>query len=287
MTLKQKAAFVRAGTLCAALFLGSFDLSFAQETVVAKIGELEITESDLKFAEEELGSQFSSVSAENRKAAILAELVDIKLMAKAAEENGVADTDAFKQRMQFLRDQALRIAHFEDKVVNSITDDEIKARYEKEVAATEPEREIRARHILLKTEEEAKAIVGELDGGADFAELAKEKSTGPTGSKGGDLGFFGKGQMVPEFYEAAIALADGEYSKEPVKTQFGWHVIKREESRDRALPTFDQVKDQFRQIVMREKYKSLLETARESSEVEILDADLKEKIEKARATAQE
>jgi peptidyl-prolyl cis-trans isomerase C len=288
MSLTQTVArLAGAGIVIAGLVMGAVSGAVGQETVIAKIGDEEITQTDLEFAEEELGQRFSSVSEENRSAAILAELIDIKLMAKAAEAGGTAETEAFKRRMAFLRDQALRIAHFETNVLAGITDEEIQARYDKEVAATEPEKEIRARHILLKTEEEAKAVIEELDGGADFAETAKEKSTGPTGSKGGDLGFFGKGQMVPEFYEAAVALADGEYTKQPVKTQFGWHVIKREESRDQALPAFEQVKEQFRQLVMQEKYRALIDSVREDGSVEILDADLKEKIDRARTSAQQ
>ena len=111
-----------------------------------------------------------------------------------------------------------------------------------------------ARHILVKTKEEAEAIIKELDAGADFAKLAKEKSTGPVRPEGGDLGFFSPGQMVPAFEKAAFALKAGKYTKEPVKTQFGWHVIKVEEKRNAPPPEFDQVKDQVRQLVLREKY---------------------------------
>jgi peptidyl-prolyl cis-trans isomerase C len=118
-------------------------------------------------------------------------------------------------------------------VVDPVSDADIKARYEQEIAAVPPEEEISARHILLETEEAAKAVIAELDAGKDFAELAKEKSTGPSAAQGGDLGFFTKGRMVPEFEAAAFdALTPGEYGKEPVKTQFGWHVIKVEERRE-------------------------------------------------------
>jgi peptidyl-prolyl cis-trans isomerase C len=126
---------------------------------------------------------------------------------------------------------------------------DIKARYDKEVAATPPEEEISARHILVETEEEAKALITELDAGKDFAELAKEKSTGPSAGQGGDLGFFTKGRMVPEFEAAAFEITPGEYGKEPVKTQFGWHVIKVEERRETAPPAFEEVADQVRQLV--------------------------------------
>jgi len=136
---------------------------------------------------------------------------------------------------------------------------------------------------LLKTEEEALAVISELDGGKDFAELAKEKSTGPTGPNGGDLDFFGKGQMVPEFEEAAFALEMGEYTKAPVKTQFGFHVILKEEERDAPLPTFEAAQDEVRQIVLREKYFSLIEAEREAAVIDVLDEDLKAAMDAARS----
>jgi len=162
----------------------------------------------------------------------------------------------------------------------NISDEEVKARFEKEIAAIEPEQELRARHILVKTAEEANAIIAELDGGADFVELAKTKSTGPSGPQGGDLGFFGKGQMVPPFEAAAFALEAGAYTKAPVQTQFGFHVIKLEEKRDRPLPKFEEVQDQMRQVVLRERYLETVKEARSLSNVEILDEELKASYEK-------
>ena len=120
-------------------------------------------------------------------------------------------------------------------VAGKITDAEIRARYDQEVAATPPVNEVQARHILVKTKEEALDVIKQLDGGADFEKLANEKTNDPSGkTTGGDLGWFGPGQMVPEFEKAAFALNAGEYTKEPVQTQFGWHVIKVEDKRDAA-----------------------------------------------------
>jgi peptidyl-prolyl cis-trans isomerase C len=150
-----------------------------------------------------------------------------------------------------------------DQVVESISASDVKARYDKEVAATPPEEEISARHILVEAEEEAKALITELDAGKDFAELAKEKSTGPSAGNGGDLGYFTKGRMVPEFEAAAFALEKGQYGKEPVKTQFGWHVIKVEErpglsaaGHSKRLPT------RFARWSLRERYGELIREAR-------------------------
>jgi peptidyl-prolyl cis-trans isomerase C len=127
----------------------------------------------------------------------------------------------------------------------------------------------------VKTEQEAKDVIKQLDGGKDFAELAKEKSTDPNKADGGDLGYFTKGRMVKEFEDAAFSLEKGTYSKTPVKTDFGFHVIKVEDKRDAPPPPLDQVKDQVRQLVMRDKYLALLAKAKETSKVDIMDETLR------------
>jgi peptidyl-prolyl cis-trans isomerase C len=261
-----------------ALFTGFGSLQ-AQENVVAKVGDVEITERDLAFAQTDLGEQFAQVPEELRKAAILNALIDIKLLALLAQDAGIADTEQFKARLAFLRDRALHSSYFQEKVLEAVTDEEVKARYDSEIAAMQPEMQIHARHILVKTEEEARAVIGEIEAGKPFDEAAKEHSTGPTGPNGGDLGFFGKGQMVPEFEQAAFALAVGEITKDPVQTQFGWHVIKKEEERTQPPPEFEAVQNQVRQVLMREKYSEIVGEAREAQKVEILDEALRKQIE--------
>jgi len=169
--------------------------------------------------------------------------------------------------------------------VDAISEADIKARYEKEVAAQPPEEEVKARHILVKTKEEAEDIIKQLDKGADFAKLAKEKSTGPSADKGGELGFFTKDQMVPEFSKAAFALKPGEYTKEPVKTQFGWHVIQVEDKRTTPPPPLDQVADQVKQVLMRERYFDVLKDARKNMKVDVKDPTLKKDFDAANANA--
>jgi peptidyl-prolyl cis-trans isomerase C len=207
--------------------------------------------------------------------AALSSIIDVKLLAADASKEGLQDTADFKQRLAFLTDRELHNAYFKKHVVDSVTPEEVKARYDKEVAAIEPQDEIRARHILVKTEDEAKAIIAELDAGKDFVEIAKEKSTDPNKSEGGDLGYFAKGRMVPEFEAAAFALEKGAYTKTPVKTQFGYHVIKVEDKRKQQPPALDQVEGQVRQLVMRDKYLDLLEKAKAAAPVDITDAALK------------
>ena len=245
------------------------------DPVVATVAGVEILASELAMAEGDLDPQFSRLPDEQRRVAALAAVIDIKTLARKAEAEELDETEEFKKLMAFQRDRALHNAIFKSNVVDPVSDADIKARYDEEVAATPPEEEVSARHILLKTEEEAKAVIAELDEGKDFAELAKEKSTGPSAAQGGDLGYFTKGRMVPEFEAVAFELKAGEYAKEPVETQFGWHVIKVEDRRATAAPAFEEVADQVRQVVMRERYAELIRAAREEIEIEVLDPDLK------------
>ena len=245
------------------------------DPVVAKVGAVEIHESELKLAIAGLDPQLANLPDDQKRVAALSSIIDVKLLATDADKEGLKDSADFKQRLAFLTDRELHNAYFKKHVVDAVTPEEVKARYEKEIAAITPEDEIRARHILVKTEEEAKAIIKDLDAGKDFVEIAKEKSTDPNKSEGGDLGYFSKGRMVPEFEAAAFALEKGAYSKEPVKTQFGFHVIKVEDKRKQQPPALDQVEPQVRQLVMRDKYLELLEKAKAAAPIDIQDAALK------------
>lgn len=247
----------------------------AADPVIAKVGAVEIHESELKLAIAGLDPQLANLPDEQKRVAALSSIIDVKLLATDADKEGLKDNPDFKQRLAFLTDRELHNAYFKKHVVDAVTPEEVKARYDKEVAAVKPEDEIRARHILVKTEEEAKAIIADLDAGKDFVEIAKEKSTDPNKSEGGDLGYFAKGRMVPEFEEAAFALEKGAYSKAPVKSQFGFHVIKVEDKRKQQPPALEQVEAQVRQLVMRDKYLELLEKAKAAAPIDIQDAALK------------
>lgn len=254
--------------------------------VVAKVGGIEITTNELAIAGADLQQQFANVPAEQRQAAVLSALIDIKLLAKKAMDAGMEDEADFRARMEFLRSRTLHNQYFQETISDSISDEEVKARYDAEIAAIEPQQQVKARHILVETEEEANEVIKLLDDGADFAELAKEKSTGPSGPSGGDLGYFGKGQMVPEFEQAAFSLDNGTYTKKPVKTQFGWHVILKEEERDQPPPALEAVAEQVRQVLLRERYFNIVESAREETDVEILDEALERQIEDSRKAMQ-
>ncbi|WP_395449986.1 peptidylprolyl isomerase [Aminobacter sp. UC22_36] len=248
--------------------------------IVATINGQNVTEADISLAEQDLGQQFGNLPPEQRRAAALSSIIEIRLMAAQAVEKGLDKDADFQRRLAFLDQRALHGELVEKEVAGKITDDEIRARYDKEIAAQKPVNEVHARHILVKTKEEADAIIKKLDGGDDFQKLANDNTTDPSGkTSGGDLGFFGPGQMVPEFEKAALALEIGAYTKAPVQTQFGWHVIKVEDKRSQQPPAFDAVKDQVRSLLIREKYIELVKQVRTAGKIEITDPALKKAID--------
>ena len=248
--------------------------------VVATIGGQAITEADLTLAENDLDQQFAQLPPEQRRAAALSAIIEIRVLAAKAVENGLDKDPDFQKRTAFLQQRALHSEFVDKEVASKVTDDEVRARYDKQMADTPPVNEVKARHILVKTNEEALEIVKQLDAGGDFEAIAKEKSadTG-SGAQGGDLGYFGPGQMVPEFEKAAFALEIGAYTKEPVQSQFGWHVIKVEDKRAQQPPAFDAVKEEVRNLVFRENYFAMVGDLRKAAKVDVTDPDLKKAVD--------
>jgi peptidyl-prolyl cis-trans isomerase C len=223
-----------AATIVVALLAGP---ALAQDdTVVATVNGQPVTEADIALAESELDQQFSQLAPDQRRAAAMSAIIEIRLAARRAEEAGLADTDEFERRMELLRQRALHAAFIEHEVAAQVTEEALRARYDREVAGLELSEEVRARHIIVETEEEAADIIAQLDAGGDFEELAREHSRDGAAQQGGDLGYFARGQMVPEFEQVVFDMEVDSYTDEPVETQFGWHVIQlvdRRERRDR------------------------------------------------------
>ncbi|WP_316356775.1 peptidylprolyl isomerase [Devosia sp.] len=245
------------------------------DAVVATVGGEPITEADLSFAAEDLTQELSQMPAEQRKPFLLRVLIDMKVMAKAGKDAGMADTPLFQQRLNYLEERALRRAFFAETIANAVTEETVRAEYDKFVAEFTPADEIRASHILVAEEAEANAIKAELDGGADFATLAKEKSIDPGAANGGDLGFFGKGMMVAPFEAAAFALADVGQVSAPVQSQFGWHIIRLEEKRQSAPPAFEQVAGQLQQQLLMTTFDDTVARLMDGVAIDIPDAALK------------
>src|ERR1700731_1984226 len=238
--------------------------------VLAKVNGAEIRQSDLALAEEELGPSLAQMDPATKKENVLSFLIDMKIVAKAAEDKKVENNEDFKKRLAFTRNRLLMDSLLASEGKAATTDEAMKKVYEDASKQISGEQEVHARHILVETEDEAKAIEDELKKGADFAELAKKKSKDPGASDGGDLGFFTKNQMAPEFSAVAFALEPGKISA-PVKSQFGWHIIKVEEKRNCKAPDFDQVKSQIETYVTRKAQADYVAKLREAAKIERMD----------------
>lgn len=264
------AAAAATGCLALALFTVLPLRAEDSNPVLAKVNGSEIRQSDVALAEEELGPSLAQMDPSTKKENVLAFLIDMKIVAKAAEDKKIENSEDFKKRLAFTRNRLLMDSLLSSEGKAATTDDAMKKVYEDASKQIAGEQEVHARHILVETEDEAKAIEADLKKGTDFAELAKKKSKDPGASDGGDLGFFTKDQMVPEFSAVAFSLEPGKIS-DPVKTQFGWHIIKVEEKRNRKAPDFDQVKSQIETYVTRKAQADYVAKLREAAKVERMD----------------
>lgn len=249
------------------------------DTVVATVNGLEITVGHMIMARSSLPPQYQQIPDEQLFENLLNQMIQQAAIASTA--------DGLSRRGEFVVENTRRSQYVEDAIAaelsEALTEDALQAAYQEAYASAEPEQEFSAAHILVETEEKAAELKAEIDQGADFAELARAHSTGPSGPNGGDLGWFGKGMMVPEFEEAVLALQPGDVSG-PVQTQFGWHLVKLNEVREKGAPELDAVRGELVQQIQRETIQRLVETASDGadivrSEVEIApsvisDADL-------------
>jgi peptidyl-prolyl cis-trans isomerase C len=240
--------------------------------VIAKVDGTEIRQSDLIAAEEEIGQNVPPMPPEAKREYLLTYLTDMLIVAKAAEARKLGDTPEFKRKMEIARTKLLMDAILTAEAKAAVTDEAMKKVYAEATKQMGEEQEVRARHILVETEDQAKAILADLKKGGDFAKIAKEKSKDPgAAAQGGDLGYFSKEQMVPEFAEVAFKLDKGKLS-DPVKSQFGWHIILVEDKRTKPVPEFDKVKDQIETYVQRKAQSDLVTKLRAEAKVEKMDA---------------
>ncbi len=246
---------------------GSATPVVSKENAVASVNGAYISKTSLESLEKELAQRSQGKSFPKEK--LIDELIQRELLIQDATQKKLDQTPEYNEQLATIKQSLLSQAAIQNYIKsNPLTDAELQAEYDKNI--TKAGDEYQASHILVKTEEEAKAIIADLTKGADFAELAKKKSTGPSGPKGGDLGWFASGQMVPPFSEAVIALEDNKFTTEPVKTQFGYHVILRKGSRSQTPPSFDSVKEQIRPMLQRQKIQTFLTTLRSQAQVEVL-----------------
>jgi len=238
--------------------------------VVARVNGVDIHMNDIAFAEEEIGSNMPQIPPDQKRDYLITYLTDVIIVSQAAEKQKLDQRDDVRSRLAFDHNRVLMEALLQDAGKAALTDDAMHKVYDEAVKQMGNEEEVHARHILVPTEDEAKAIEDQLKKGADFAALAKEKSKDPGAADGGDLGYFTKDQMVPEFADAAFKLEKGQIS-DPVHTQFGWHIIKVEDKRTKPTPTFDQVKAQLTNYVEHRAQAELVDNLRKTATIERLD----------------
>lgn len=263
--MQKPLTFIATAALSLAL---SLPLAAQQEmdvnTVVATVNGKEITLGHMIVARASLPEQYQQLPDDVLFKGILDQLV---------QQSALADTfegDLPSRVTLSIENETRSLTAgevIEDLLATPLDEAEVKAAYDEQYAAEDMGEEFNASHILVETEEEAKAIKEELEGGADFAEMAREKSTGPSGPGGGSLGWFGKGMMVPAFENAVIGMEAGAIS-DPVQTQFGWHVIKLNETRKAEAPALDSVREEIEMQLRQTRVQQHIESVTEAAEVD-------------------
>ncbi|MFI5000470.1 MAG: peptidylprolyl isomerase, partial [Reyranellales bacterium] len=240
-----------------------------KDPIVATINGQPVRLSELEVAQQALPPQYRNMPLQSVFPALLDRIIDSKLVVQDGRKNRVGDDPAFKKRMVFVEEQVIQDFWLQREIAKKVTPEKMQQRYAERLKSMPPEEEVHARHILVATEDEAKALIAELKKGAAFDKLAKDKSTDKaSGAEGGDLGWFKRSDMVKEFADAAFALKKGELSEAPIKTQFGYHVILLEDSRQAPPPAFEELSEQIREELARETVTAMLTQLRGNAKIE-------------------
>ncbi|MEM9468675.1 MAG: peptidylprolyl isomerase [Pseudomonadota bacterium] len=239
--------------------------------VVAKVDGKDITRVDVYRYIQSMPQNLQQLPAQTVYPLALEQTINTRLVQNKANAANLAEDPEVQSQLDMARQQIIRNVYLQRKVNETITEDDIKTSYDAFIREQQPVEERQASHILLETEEAATAAIKRLDEGAEFAALAQELSTGPTGPKGGDLGYFTKADMVPEFAEAAFSMKTGDVSKKPVQTQFGFHVIKVMDVRQRPMPTLEEMKPSIEAELRRAALEKMVADWRDEAEVETFD----------------
>ncbi|MBI1777322.1 MAG: peptidylprolyl isomerase [Proteobacteria bacterium] len=244
------------------------------DPVVAKVNGDPIYRSDLAGAAQQLPQQYQQMPKDVLYPLLVDRLVDLKLIAAAGRTLKLQDDPQLKHRLVNFEDRLIQESYLTKEVQKQVTDDKLKQRYAKFVADNPGQEEVSARHILLQSEDEAKAVIAELKNGADFAEVARKKSIDPSAKTGGgDLGYFTKDQMVPEFSEVAFKLAKGQTSEQPVKSSFGWHVIRVEDKRRSQPPSFEEAREELTSELSQQIITDVVKQLRDGAKLERFNLD--------------
>jgi len=256
------------------------DAAIKEDKTIAIVNGHEIKVSEVQMATDDIVGQLPDLPPKLRYPFVVEYLVERHLLAQLAVKDGVADTEEYKRRLALYQAKALRDAYFFQKIRPQVTEEQIKASYDAEAAKVAQTERVRARHILVGSEKEAKDILARLAKAEKFEELAKKYSLDGSKDYGGDLGYFTVPEMVPEFSKAAFALKAGQTSQ-PVKTDFGWHVIRLEDRKMGAAQPYDQVKAAIRNVLLRKKVQETMDGLRATAKVEIIDEDLRKYADEA------
>jgi peptidyl-prolyl cis-trans isomerase C len=251
------------------IFLGSWAASMEPDPVVALINDTKIYTSDIERARKQLpleAQQYSNVAVYKH---LLKSLIDTHLVATAARKAKLDKREKIIKQLRRIEDQVLYQAYIDERITVSVTDERLKELYQNFRTSNSNNEEIRARHILVETRDQAIEVIRQLNEGKNFADLAKKISTGPSGKQGGDLGYFSRERMVPSFSKGAFATSVGKFTPQPVKTQFGWHIIKVEDKRIVKPKSFDQVKMQLRKKLINDHTDSIISELRKAARIKV------------------
>lgn len=239
--------------------------------VVAKVGTAEVTRSEVLEFITSLPEQVKQMPLQNLFPMARDQVVNNLIINEKAKAASLDGDEEVQKMVNQAKDQIVRGVYVERQVKAATTDADLQKAYDELKAELAKVEETKARHILVDTEEKAREAIKKLDGGAKFEDLVQEYSSGPSKENGGEVGYFAKNEMVPEFAEAAFALGVGQVGKDPVKTQFGYHVIKVEDRRSRPAPAFEDVKPQLESVVRQRKLLELVNGWQAESKVEKFD----------------
>lgn len=243
------------------------------DPVVARVDGEEIRRSDVVEAQQLLSAQYRQVPFERLFEPLLERMINSRLAVKAGRGEKLHEGELVRRQVARFEDRLVERIYLDRRLKTVLTENALRRRYADSVTDFKPKEEISARHILVKTEEAARAVIKELESGADFAELARVTSTGPSKTKGGDLGYFTRDRMVPEFADAAFALKKGAFTGEPVQTQFGWHVIKLEDRRRTKSVGFKEQKKTLREEMAKEEVAKIVASLKRLATIERFDSN--------------
>ena len=244
-----------------------------QDPVVARVGGRGLRQSDVVRAYSRLPAQFQQVPISVLYTQIVQQLVDGELLAEAGRADKLQESEDVKQQVAEFEKVALQRAYMDQIVDAELSEEKIRETYDNTIAKTEGPLQVRASHILVESEQEAKEILKALEKDGDFAKLARERSTGPSGPRGGDLGYFARSQMVGPFSDAAFALEPGTVGPDPVKTEFGWHVIKVVDKRRQPPPTFEESRASIEEQLTRDIIAAHMTKLRADAKIEMFNID--------------